>query len=87
MFDEVLTTNPQVVWALRLGGLAQVCSPTAKRTLAALDLCIEDLVVESLRRAGLEEDPRAALLDDLVILRRDRGDRNLERALRHRPEG
>ena len=38
--------------------------------LAALDLCIEDLVVESLRRAGLEEDPRADLLDDLVILRR-----------------
>lgn len=32
MFDEVLTTNQQVVWALRLGGLAQVCSPTAKRT-------------------------------------------------------
>jgi hypothetical protein len=42
--------------------------------LAALDLCIDDIVVESLRRAGLEEDPRAALLDDLVILRRDRGE-------------
>jgi hypothetical protein len=30
MFDVVLTTNPQVVWALRLGRLARVCSPTAK---------------------------------------------------------
>lgn len=70
MFDEVLTTNQQVVWGSTARWPRSGLLADREADLAALDLCIEDRVVESLRRAGLEEDPRAAPLDDLVILRR-----------------
>jgi hypothetical protein len=43
-----------------------------------VDLGVEDLVVEGSRRAWLEEDLRARLLYDLVVLRRRGGDRDLE---------
>jgi hypothetical protein len=70
MFDEVLTTNQQVVWAL--GWVASLRSARRPRSGPGRPRPLHrgNLVVESLRRAGLEEDPRAALLDDLVILRR-----------------
>jgi hypothetical protein len=50
--------------------------------LAALDPRVEKLVVEHLGRARLEEEVRPALVDDLVILSRDGGERDLEPALR-----
>src|SRR5688500_8432506 len=50
--------------------------------LAALDLGVEDLVVEGLSGVGLEEDLCPTLLDDLVLLGRNGGDGDLERTLR-----
>jgi hypothetical protein len=55
---------------------AQSSAPLADReaNLAALDLSIQDLVVEHLSGAGLEEDLCPRLLDDLVLLGRNGGD-------------
>src|ERR687892_595107 len=57
--------------------------------LAALDLGVQDFVVEGLSGVGLEKDLSPRLLDDLVLLGRNGGDGDLERTFRRgfRPGG
>src|SRR5918994_706393 len=75
----------------RLRSRSATASPSAQSSglladreadLAALDLSVEDLVVEGLSGVGLEEDLCPRLLDDLVLRGRNWGDGDLERSFR-----